>query len=376
MLQRSEMQTLCNSISEIFCNGDVVILSRSNTVLWQVKHIKNTLPFSAVFSGVNEAVILVYENIRYCKISFVLRDNCQLFLLIPAADCPDIFAAVKMVSSILSLLFSDTASDSVSKKAHDRIALLVSHLLYPSDETDRTYTALLAADLGYSLSVYRNVCLLCLEYSSALQAAQIPYIANSIFQIVHNLLSGNQQNILHMSNEHEILFLCAEQSHKKLTEIFNQVSSHVCQNYPVQLKISIGLPAKTIQEYKESYDTALANLSYACKDAANETRLLFAKDFMVQHLIHTVSDEILSHFFDQGVSYLQNHPVMVETIHALISCNMNLLSTAQKLYIHRNTLVLRLEQLKAALDINPLHNDKDRFQLILLSYYYDFKIKK
>lgn len=40
-----------------------------------------------------------------------------------------------------------------------------------------------------------------------------------------------------------------------------------------------------------------------------------------------------------------NDPVMMETIDAYLSCDLNMVNAAKKLYVHRNTLIQRLDKL-------------------------------
>ena len=55
------------------------------------------------------------------------------------------------------------------------------------------------------------------------------------------------------------------------------------------------------------------------------------------------------------------------------TCNMDISMAAEALFIHRNTMVFRLNQLKKQLNLNPFHKDNDRFKLILLYHYFTKK---
>ncbi|QIB26585.1 PucR family transcriptional regulator [Caloranaerobacter azorensis] len=48
---------------------------------------------------------------------------------------------------------------------------------------------------------------------------------------------------------------------------------------------------------------------------------------------------------------------------------MNLKNAAKDLYVHRNTIVFRLNKIKELLNIDPIHNDTDRILLRLLYFY-------
>lgn len=64
---------------------------------------------------------------------------------------------------------------------------------------------------------------------------------------------------------------------------------------------------------------------------------------------------------------------LVETVEALSKNNYNVVYTAKALYIHRNTLLFRLNKLKGLLNIDPVANAEDREFFNELAYYFSRK---
>lgn len=62
-----------------------------------------------------------------------------------------------------------------------------------------------------------------------------------------------------------------------------------------------------------------------------------------------------------------------EMFEALSINNYNLVETSQQMFIHKNTLIYRLNKLRAATNRNPLNNANDRFFFELFKYYLDKK---
>ena len=54
---------------------------------------------------------------------------------------------------------------------------------------------------------------------------------------------------------------------------------------------------------------------------------------------------------------------------------MNILCTAQDLFIHRNTVLFRLNKIKELFNIDPLYQDSDRMLLRLIYFYWKQKQK-
>ena len=54
--------------------------------------------------------------------------------------------------------------------------------------------------------------------------------------------------------------------------------------------------------------------------------------------------------------------------------NYNLVATSKELFIHKNTLIFRLEKIKEEMDMDPLHDIQARKFMNYLYYY--FKARK
>jgi carbohydrate diacid regulator len=62
----------------------------------------------------------------------------------------------------------------------------------------------------------------------------------------------------------------------------------------------------------------------------------------------------------------QLREVLIDNFETLKVSNFNLSKASQDLYIHKNTLVFRLNKIKNFFGIDPLHNNSDQFFLSLL----------
>ena len=94
----------------------------------------------------------------FYKLSFPLPLSNQLFLYIPSKDIEDVLTAAKMADSVIQLFLS-RPSQSVQSVRQSDTMLLLDHLFHPSTAEEDTYTALLAAELGFDMSLPRAVCI-------------------------------------------------------------------------------------------------------------------------------------------------------------------------------------------------------------------------
>ena len=106
-----------------------------------------------------------------------------------------------------------------------------------------------------------------------------------------------------------------------------------------------------IAEVKEIYehiigikDALLNNFTsryYVSESVINEKKLI------LEGIIDSVSEEKkekIYHIFNEGFSKLDNE--MIRTIEVFFRCGLNLSDAAKELYIHRNTLIYRLDKIE------------------------------
>ena len=101
------------------------------------------------------------------------------------------------------------------------------------------------------------------------------------------------------------------------------------------------------------YKLMLANKYKVSESVINEKKLI------LEGIIDSVSEEKkekIYHIFNEGFSKLDNE--MIRTIEVFFRCGLNLSDAAKELYIHRNTLIYRLDKIEkyTAYDIRNFNN--------------------
>lgn len=89
------------------------------------------------------------------------------------------------------------------------------------------------------------------------------------------------------------------------------------------------------------YKLMLANKYKVSESVINEKKLI------LEGIIDSVSEEKkekIYHIFNEGFSKLDNE--MIRTIEVFFRCGLNLSDAAKELYIHRNTLIYRLDKIE------------------------------
>lgn len=80
-----------------------------------------------------------------------------------------------------------------------------------------------------------------------------------------------------------------------------------------------------------------------------------------------VYDCIFSAYLDSIDKY--GREIFIETANALYESSMNINEAAQALFVHRNTVILRIKKMKELLGLDPIHDIKDRHFFLRLAEY-------
>ncbi|WP_027632490.1 PucR family transcriptional regulator [Clostridium hydrogeniformans] len=109
--------------------------------------------------------------------------------------------------------------------------------------------------------------------------------------------------------------------------------------------ISYGSEAFTIESIKKSYEEAKEAMNLGEKlggknDIYDYNEMLFEK--AIFSMSDKVKKEYLKEFKDKFSNFDEE---MINTIEEFISCNLNISEAAKNLYIHRNTLIYRLDKI-------------------------------
>ena len=97
---------------------------------------------------------------------------------------------------------------------------------------------------------------------------------------------------------------------------------------------------------KKSFEECEYRLMLANKYKVSES-VINEKKLILEGIIDSVSEEKkekIYHIFNEGFSKLDNE--MIRTIEVFFRCGLNLSDAAKELYIHRNTLIYRLDKIE------------------------------
>ena len=108
----------------------------------------------------------------------------------------------------------------------------------------------------------------------------------------------------------------------------------------------------------------------ALKSAAEEG-LSFYRDIMLEQMLAHIPEEQVQFLISPDIARLQEAEgqysfSLVDTLRAYLECNCNLIRTAEHLFLHKNTLLYRLNHIKSIIRCDL--NDADERLLLMLSF--------
>lgn len=143
---------------------------------------------------------------------------------------------------------------------------------------------------------------------------------------------------------------------------------------PEELNIYIGTPQNRLEEYRHSFNKTCTLYGNA--------RLRGGVYYLSEHLMDYYRSTIKHEdYYNTFSVYLRifdaaERMILSETVHTLNKNNYNVVSSAKELFIHRNTLVFRLNKYKRILGIDPIMNSSDRDFLNELGYFFEIYKEK
>ena len=141
----------------------------------------------------------------------------------------------------------------------------------------------------------------------------------------------------------------------------------------------IGIGGKTngIDDYFQCYKQALQTLNVLSSDRSMK-RYAFFEDLGSYTLLHLIKDTTEAHYFmknylEKLLKYSEENNInLFQTLRVYLEQNGSIKKTADKLFIHRSTLLYRLDKIKEILELD-LEDSDMRFNLMMTYKLYDLK---
>ena len=363
-----ELERLFHALTSAFPQADIMMFSASGIIMFSRRRL---YILQAKYYNVTESIsATTASGSVYYLISLFLPDGSRLLMCLQAGDYKSPSTALSMVLSLEQAIFCGNARPFPVHKA-DKFSLFIRQLLMGAVHDEQSLVAVLANELEVDLSIPRVI--------SVLRFPALPgeprkkqELISSALDLIHSLRSAGPHDLIGEDEDFHIL-LCREimQStasvKSQCSSYFSQIQEQLAARFGRRPQIGVGFVVSSQYEYAHGYTAARQVLQYSADSPSN---ISFAMDHIIELILDNSPPDILKHFLGEDAQLISENPTLLQTVEALVNCNMNMTEAAAHLYIHRNTMVLRLKQIRAKLDMDPIKYDNDRYILQLLLDYY------
>jgi len=197
------------------------------------------------------------------------------------------------------------------------------------------------------------------------------YYIDKVIESSYQVSENHKSNIIHIfRGNYVILFLPIKRteeiadeknfSKKFGKEVYKKIAKQFAN---IKFTIGIGKCYPSVLDLSNSFNQALEVITLARKiDIDN--RVLHFDDFIIYHFLRSnVSDENLLKFYETTIEKLvqydlDNNSNLIETLEEYFKNQGNASVTAKSLYLHRNTLLYRLNQVSKILNVDLEDSEK------------------
>lgn len=163
-----------------------------------------------------------------------------------------------------------------------------------------------------------------------------------------------------------------ENEYHSATEYAEFVAQSLKEELGVDASVGVGPTVRELKEVSLSYAQALSALRYAEVFGA-KGKVHAYREFMLVKMLEDVSvqklEEYLLQLTDESAKEIFEDEEMLSTAEEFLQHNLNAAETSRNLYMHRNTLLYRLEKIEKATGLNIRQfSDAVSFRVLTVLY--------
>lgn len=195
---------------------------------------------------------------------------------------------------------------------------------------------------------------------------------NLVLETMKGLYATGTKDFVTAVDEKHIVYVRSlekTEGQKELTQIAKTIVDMLNTEVMVNVRVAYGTIVDSIKDVSKSYKEALMALDVGKSFYAEKTVLAYS-ELGIGRLIHqlplSLCDMFLKEVFSGNALELLDEETL-STVNAFFENSLNISETARKMYVHRNTLVYRLEKIQktTGLDVR-VFDDALTFKIALM----------
>lgn len=197
--------------------------------------------------------------------------------------------------------------------------------------------------------------------------------SKDVLNVILNYMANNTDFACVLDEKQCVIIKYAENNdseYRSANEFAEFLSLSIYEEIGVSVSISIGSSVKTVSDLSTSFSQAgmvkRMSKSLSAKDGVHSFKeYIFVK--MLEDLPKYKLNEYLELLMDEKAKDIFNDEEMIFTAEEFLEDNLNVSETSRKIYLHRNTLMYRLDKIEKATGLNIRNfSDAVTFRLITI----------
>lgn len=183
---------------------------------------------------------------------------------------------------------------------------------------------------------------------------------DAVIEFVKNLSDLKAGDFVTTVDEHSVVLVkdvsnIKEDREQELEDIARSLVDSIHMEAMVKIRVGYGNVVTQIQELSSSFQEAkmalqVGRIFYAEKDTISYGKLGIGR--LIYQLPMSLCDMFIKEVFGDTIPEILEDEEAMSTISKFFENNLNISETARQLYVHRNTLVYRLERIEKAIGLD------------------------
>ena len=290
----------------------------------------------------------------------------------------DISMLTNIVKSMIEIMYEQEILKQKMYYRQNSKVFFINELINLSSREDVASVEDWGIKLGYDMGVRRSSILIEFnEKGKKKSEFSNDEILQGFLKSIKKLKGHNKNDISTILSTNRIVVLKASYVKDGLKErrLIHDYISHVVKvldkQTTLKYNISVGSFYDELISVKDSFTEAEFVLLQLQNSRNNN--MGFINDYLMGYFSSRLPDGMVEHFFEDDYKRIKDYPDLTETIIALAVSNMHITLCAKELFLHRNTVLFRMNKLKEILQVDPVNIDSDRAYMMLFSEYLKLK---
>lgn len=270
----------------------------------------------------------------------------------------------KLVKNSVELMFEQYLVSEQVQLVTNLKQQLIRKLIYENIEKNEEEIRCIAKVVAIDLELPRYAILLKLKENPIQESFQILRIMKHVEEFLIDNRYLKSEDLFALLNHNLVIFKGISDSEADETALLNQIIQNLHKQNGSELKGAIGSIHSGLIGYRKSYQEAKALIETSECSVQN----IASPEVQVNYLLGQIDGYLLEHFIKpiyQRIVTKEGLELtwMVQTLNSLFDHNLNLAEAAHSLYIHKNTMIYRMNKIK---EITGLSVNTSFYHTILL----------